>query len=160
MVTLRARVLEKTTTTTKPWDMGEYLMVRVSGDICCTNMKYWINIFITYLPRSLYILLRRVAWDISPYYTPYNITRYTLSMRIIITTVIEMVELVETLDGRLNNLSVERVRYVINNLLLWNMETFHSFFVFPLAFGSWQYYRYSWDISSYYTLTRVISLIY
>ena len=40
------------------------------------------------------------------------------------------------------------------------METFHSYFVFPLAFGSWQYCRYSWNISSYYTLTRVISLIY
>ena len=67
-------------------------------------------------PGSLYIFLWRVAWDISPYYTPY-ITRYTLSMRIVITTVIEMVEMVEILDGRLDNLSVERVRYVINNLL-------------------------------------------
>ena len=33
------------------------------------------------------------------------------------TTVIEMVETVEILDGRLGNRSVERVRYVINNLL-------------------------------------------
>ena len=40
------------------------------------------------------------------------------------------------------------------------METFHSYFVFPLACGSWQYCRYSWNISSYSTLTRVISLIY
>ena len=38
-------------------------------------------------------------------------------MHIVKTTVIEMVEMVETLDGRLDNLSVERVRYVINNLL-------------------------------------------
>ena len=32
-------------------------------------------------------------------------------------TVIEMVEMVEILDGRLGKRSVERVRYVINNLL-------------------------------------------
>ena len=36
---------------------------------------------------------------------------------IVITTVIEMVEMVEILDGRLGKRSVERVRYVINNLL-------------------------------------------
>ena len=54
---------------------------------------------------------------------PY-ITRYSLSMSIVlvtanvdITTVIEMVEMVEILDGRLGKRSVERVRYVINNLL-------------------------------------------
>ena len=40
------------------------------------------------------------------------------------------------------------------------MKSFHSYFVFPLTFGSSQYCRYSWNISSYYTLTRVISLIY
>ena len=55
------------------------------------------------------------------------ITRYTLSMRIVLvtaffnnvvlTTVIEMVEIIEILDGRLGKRSVERVRYVINNLL-------------------------------------------
>ena len=39
---------------------------------------------------------------------------------VVITTVIEMVEMVEMvekLDGRLGKRSVERVRYVINNLL-------------------------------------------
>ena len=36
---------------------------------------------------------------------------------IVTTTVIEMVEMVEILDGRLGKHSVERVRYVINNLL-------------------------------------------
>ena len=36
---------------------------------------------------------------------------------VIITTVIEMVEMVEIFDGRLGKRSVERVRYVINNLL-------------------------------------------
>ena len=46
---------------------------------------------------------------------------YCLSYRflnnVVITTVIEMVEMVEKLDGRLGKCSVERVRYVINNLL-------------------------------------------
>ena len=46
---------------------------------------------------------------------------YCLSYRffnnVVITTVIEMVETVEILDGRLGKCSVERVRYVINNLL-------------------------------------------
>ena len=36
---------------------------------------------------------------------------------VVITTFIEMVEMVEILDGRLGQRSVERVRYVINNLL-------------------------------------------
>ena len=36
---------------------------------------------------------------------------------VVISTVIEMVETVEILDGRLGKRSVERVRYVINNLL-------------------------------------------
>ena len=46
---------------------------------------------------------------------------YCLSYRflnnVVITTVIEMVEMVEIPDGRLGKRSVERVRYVINNLL-------------------------------------------
>ena len=36
---------------------------------------------------------------------------------VVITTVIEKVEMVEILDGRIGKRSVERVRYVINNLL-------------------------------------------
>ena len=36
---------------------------------------------------------------------------------VVVTTVIEMVEMVEILDGRVGKHSVERVRYVINNLL-------------------------------------------
>ena len=46
---------------------------------------------------------------------------YCLSYRflnnVVITTVIEMVEMVEILYGGLGKRSVERVRYVINNLL-------------------------------------------
>ena len=36
---------------------------------------------------------------------------------VVTTTLIEMVEMVEILDGRLGKRSFERVRYVINNLL-------------------------------------------
>ena len=55
------------------------------------------------------------------YYTLHTEHAYCLSYRflnnVVITTVIEMVELVEILDSRLGKRSVERVRYVINNLL-------------------------------------------
>ena len=55
------------------------------------------------------------------YYTLHTEHAYCLSYRVlnnvVITTVIEMVEMVEILDGRLSKRSVERVRYVINNLL-------------------------------------------
>ena len=55
------------------------------------------------------------------YYTLHTEHAYCLSYRflnnVVITTVIEMVEIVEILDGRLGKRSVERVRYVINNLL-------------------------------------------
>ena len=77
------------------------------------------------------------------YYMLHTEHAYCLSYRflnnVVTTTVIEMVEMVEILDGRLGKRSVERVRYVINNLLhlvIVNMELFHSYFVFPLAFGS------------------------
>ena len=56
------------------------------------------------------------------YYTLHTEHAYCLSYRflnnVVITTVIEMVEMVEILDGRLGKRSVERVRHVINNLLL------------------------------------------
>ena len=55
------------------------------------------------------------------YYTLHTEHAYCLSYRflnnVVITTVIEIVEMVEILDGRLGKSSVERVRYVINNLL-------------------------------------------
>ena len=55
------------------------------------------------------------------YYTLHTEHAYCLSYRflnkVVITTVIEMVEMVEKLDGRFGKRSVERVRYVINNLL-------------------------------------------
>ena len=55
------------------------------------------------------------------YYTLHTEHAYCLSYRFLnnvgITTVIEMVEMVEILDGRHVKRSVERVRYIINNLL-------------------------------------------
>ena len=55
------------------------------------------------------------------YYTLHTGHAYCLSYRffnnVVITTVIEMVEMVEILHGRLGKRSVERVRYVINYLL-------------------------------------------
>ena len=55
------------------------------------------------------------------YYTLHTEHVYCLSYRflnnVVITTIIEIVEMVEILDGRLGKRSVERVRYVINNLL-------------------------------------------
>ena len=55
------------------------------------------------------------------YYTLHTEHSCCLSYRflnnVVITTVIEMVEMVEILDGRLSKRSVERVRYIINNLL-------------------------------------------
>ena len=57
----------------------------------------------------------------SPNYTLHTEHAYRHSYRflnnVVVTTVIEMVEMVEILDGRLGKRSVERVRYVINNLL-------------------------------------------
>ena len=55
------------------------------------------------------------------YYTLHTEHAYCYSYHflnnVVKTTVIEMVEMVEILDGRLDKRSVERVRYVINNLL-------------------------------------------
>ena len=55
------------------------------------------------------------------YYTLHTEHAYCLSYRFlnntVITTVTEMVEMIEILDGRLGKCSVERVRYVLNNLL-------------------------------------------
>ena len=55
------------------------------------------------------------------YYTLHTEHAYCLSYcflnNVVVPTIIEMVEMVEILDGRLDKRSVERVRYVINNLL-------------------------------------------
>ena len=109
----------------------------------------YIYIYIYYIPSPLTVhfpMKRSVRYQPilhTLYYMLHTEHAYCLSYRflnnIVITTVIEMVEMVEILDGRLGKRSVERVRYVINNLLhlvIGKMESFHSYFVFPLAFGS------------------------
>ena len=84
------------------------------------------NIEIYYIPPPLTVhfsMTRSVRYQPifnTLYYTLHTEHAYCLSYRFlnnVITTVIEMVELVEILDRRLGNRSVERVRYVINNLL-------------------------------------------
>ena len=83
--------------------------------------------FITYLPRALTVhfsMTHSVRYQPilhTLYYTLHTEHAYCLSYsflnNVVITTFIEMVEMVEILDGRLGKRSVERVRYVINNLL-------------------------------------------
>ena len=64
---------------------------------------------------------------------------YHFLNNVVITIVIEIVEMVEILDGRLGKRSVERVRYVINNLLhfghceIWSHFTRTSYFHSPSA---------------------------
>ena len=91
------------------------------------NMKYRINILyihIYYIPSPLTVhfsMTRSVRYEPilhTLYYTLHTEHACCLSYRflnnVVITTVIEMVEI---LDGRLGKRSVERERYVINNLL-------------------------------------------
>ena len=84
-------------------------------------------IYIYYIPPPLTVhfsMTRSVRYQPilhTLYYTLQTEHAYCLSYRflnnVVITTVIEMVEMVEILDGRLGKRSVERLRYVINNLL-------------------------------------------
>ena len=137
------------------------------------NVIGLVSMYIYYIPPPLTVhfpMTRNVRYQPilhTLYYTLHTEHAYCLSYRflndVFITTVIEMVEMVEILDGRLGKRSVERVRYVINNLLhlvIVKYGVISLVLCFPLAFGSWQYRHYSWNISSYFTLTRVISLIY
>ena len=85
------------------------------------------NIYLYYIPPPLTVhfsMTRSVRYQPilhTLYYTLHTEHAYCLSYRffnnVVVTTVIEMVEMVEILDGRLGKRSVERVRYVINNLL-------------------------------------------
>ena len=86
-----------------------------------------IYIYIYYIPPPLTVHLsitRSVRYQPilhTLYHTLHTEHAYCLSYRffnnVVITTVIEIVEIVEILDGRLGKRSVERVRYLINNLL-------------------------------------------
>ena len=85
------------------------------------------NIYIYYIPPPLTVhfsMTRSVRYQPilhTLYYTLHTEHACCLSYRflnnVVIITVIGMVEMVEILDGRLGKRSVERVRYVINNLL-------------------------------------------
>ena len=93
----------------------------------CTYYIYIIIIYIYYIPPPLSVhfsMTRSMRYQPilhTLYYTLHTEHAYCLSYRflnnVVIPTVIEMVEMVEILDGRLGKRSVERVRYVINNLL-------------------------------------------
>ena len=84
-------------------------------------------IYIYYIPPPLTVhfsMTRSVRYQPilhTLYYMLHTEHAYCLSYRflndVVLTTVIEMVEMVEILDGRLGQRSVERVRHVINNLL-------------------------------------------
>ena len=90
-------------------------------------VSVYIYIYIYYIPPPLTVhfsMTRSVRYQPilhTLYYTLHTEHAYYLSYcflnNVVITTVIEMVEMVEILDGRLGKRSVERVRYVINNLL-------------------------------------------
>ena len=85
------------------------------------------DIYIYYIPPPLTVhfpMTRSVRYQPilhTLYYMLHTEHVYCLSYRFlnnaVRTTVIEMVEMFEILDGRLGKRSVERVRYVINNLL-------------------------------------------
>ena len=99
------------------------------------------------------------------YYTLHTEHAYCLSYRflnnIVITTVIEMVEMVEILDGRLGKHSVERVRYVINNLLHLVIVKYGDISLvlrISTRLRLMTILLLLVNISSYYTLTRVISI--
>ena len=74
------------------------------------------------------------------YYTLHTEHAYCLSYRflnnIVTTTVIEMVEMVEILDGRLGKRSVERVRYVIKQFITLGHCEIWSHFTRTLYFHS------------------------
>ena len=100
-----------------------------------------------YIPPPLTVhfsMTRSVRYQLilhTLYYTLHTEHAYCLSYRflnnVVTTTVIEMVEMVEILDGRLGKRSDERVRYVINNLLhfceIWRHFTRTLYFHSPSA---------------------------
>ena len=98
------------------------------------------------------------------YYTLHTEHAYCLSYRflnnVVVTTVIEMVELVEILDGRLGKRSVERVRYVINNLLHLVIVKYGDISLVLCISTRLRLVTILSQLVSYYTLTRVKSLIY
>ena len=71
------------------------------------------------------------------YYTLHTEHAYCLSYRflnnVVRTSIIEMVEMVEILDGRLGKHSVERVRYTLGHCEIWSHFTCTLYFHSPSA---------------------------
>ena len=104
--------------------LGLLLLLLFDGVV--QAIKNQVCIYIYYIPPPLTVhfsMTRSVRYQPilhTLYYTLHTEHAYCLSYRFlnnVITTVIEMVEMVEILNGRLGKRSVERIRYVINNLL-------------------------------------------
>ena len=79
-----------------------------------------IYMYIYYIPPPLTVhfpMTRSVRYQPIFNGLKFMLHRACVLNNVVITTVIEMVEMVEILDGRVGKRSVERVRYVINNLL-------------------------------------------
>ena len=105
--------------------MGCYYMIYNLYTLDYNIVIYYIYIY--YIPPPLTVhfsMTHSVRYQPilhTLYYTLHTEYAYCLSYHflnnIVVTTIIEMVEMVEILDGRLGKRSVERVRYVINNLL-------------------------------------------
>ena len=97
------------------------------------------------------------------YYTLHTEHAYCLSYRflnnVVISTVIEMVEMVEILDGRLGKRSFERVRYVINNLLHLVIVKYGDISLILCISTRLRLVTILSLLLKYLTLTRVISLI-
>ena len=100
-------------------------LIRITLTRACV-LETDVRIYIYYIPPPLTVhfsMTRSVRYQPifnTLYYTLHTGHAYCLSYRFfnnVVTAVIEMVEMVEILDGRLGKRSVERVRYVINNLL-------------------------------------------
>ena len=75
------------------------------------------DIYIFYIPTPLtvhFLMTRSVRYQPIFNGLKFTLHRARVLNNLVITTVIEMVEI---LDGRVGKRSVERVRYVINNLL-------------------------------------------
>ena len=78
------------------------------------------DIYIYYIPPPLTVhfpITRSVRYQ--PIFNGLKFTLHCARVlnNVVITTAFEMVEMVEILNGRVGKRSVERVRYVINNLL-------------------------------------------
>ena len=77
-------------------------------------------VYVYYIPPPLTVhfpMTRSVRYQPIFNGLKFTLHRARIVNNVIITTITEMVEMVEILNGRVGKHSVERVRYVINNLL-------------------------------------------